>query len=101
MTKSIGRAYVVDSVGVFSPKLTNLEELKAGEVGFVIAGIKDIQGAPVGDTITHVSTPDVPAVPGFQKVKPQVYAGMFPVEDRKSTRLNSSHVAISYAVFCL
>ncbi len=80
MTKSIGRAYVVDSVGVFSPKLTNLEELKAGEVGFVIAGIKDIQGAPVGDTITHVSTPDVPAVPGFQKVKPQVYAGMFPVD---------------------
>ena len=80
ITKSIGRAYVVDSVGVFSPKLTKLEELKAGEVGFVIAGVKDIQGAPVGDTITHVSTPDVPAVPGFQQVKPQVYAGMFPVD---------------------
>ncbi|MDQ2075384.1 translation elongation factor 4 [Marinimicrobium sp. ABcell2] len=80
ITKSIGKAHVVDSVGVFSPKLTKLKELKAGEVGFVIAGVKEILGAPVGDTLTHVHTPDVPAVPGFKKVKPQVYAGMFPVD---------------------
>ncbi|UTF61047.1 translation elongation factor 4 [Gilvimarinus sp. DA14] len=79
LTKSIGKAHVVDSVGVFNPKLTKLKELKAGEVGFIVAGIKDIQGAPVGDTIISSSYPDTEALPGFQKVKPQVYAGMFPV----------------------
>ena len=79
ITKTIGKAQVVDGVGVFSPKPTQLKELKAGEVGFIVAGIKDIQGAPVGDTITHAQTPDVPALAGFQKIKPQVYAGMFPV----------------------
>lgn len=79
ITKTIGKAQMVDNVGVFSPKLTQLKELKAGEVGFIVAGIKDIHGAPVGDTITHASTPDVPALDGFQKIKPQVYAGMFPV----------------------
>lgn len=79
ITKSIGKQQIVDGVGVFNPKLTQLKELKAGEVGFVVAGIKDIHGAPVGDTITHAQTPDVPALEGFQKVKPQVYAGMFPV----------------------
>ncbi len=79
ITKSIGKQQIVDGVGVFNPKLTQLKELKAGEVGFVVAGIKDIHGAPVGDTITHAQTSDVPALEGFQKVKPQVYAGMFPV----------------------
>jgi len=77
--KTIGKSQIVDGVGVFSPKLTQLKELKAGEVGFVVAGIKDIHGAPVGDTITHASTPEVAALEGFQKIKPQVYAGMFPV----------------------
>ncbi|HWV16851.1 MAG TPA: translation elongation factor 4 [Cellvibrio sp.] len=77
--KTIGKAQIVDGVGVFSPKLTQLKELKAGEVGFVVAGIKDIHGAPVGDTITHAATPEVEALEGFQKIKPQVYAGMFPV----------------------
>lgn len=79
ITKTISKPQMVDGVGVFSPKLTQLKELKAGEVGFVVAGIKDIHGAPVGDTITHASTPNVPALDGFQKIKPQVYAGMFPV----------------------
>ena len=79
ITKSIGKSHVVDSLGVFNPKLTKLKELKAGEVGFVIAGIKEILGAPVGDTLTHANTPDTTALPGFKKVKPQVYAGMFPV----------------------
>ena len=58
-TKSIGKAHVVDSVGVFNPKLHKLKELKAGEVGFIVAGIKEIQGAPVGDTIISSSHPDV------------------------------------------
>ena len=79
ITKTLGKAHVVDSIGVFTPKRHETGELKAGEVGFVVAGIKDIHGAPVGDTITHQQSADVEAVPGFQKVKPQVYAGMFPV----------------------
>lgn len=78
VAKSIGRQHQVDSVGIFTPKHTETGELKAGEVGFVIAGIKDIQGAPVGDTIIH-SGSEVESLPGFQKVKPQVYAGLFPV----------------------
>ncbi len=79
VTKSIGRSHVVDSIGVFTPKRKETGVLRAGEVGFVVAGVKDIHGAPVGDTLTHVTTQDVEAVPGFQKVKPQVYAGLFPV----------------------
>ena len=79
LVKSTGQAYGVDNVGIFTPKMEATGELKAGEVGYVIAGIKDIHGAPVGDTLTHAKTPDVKALPGFQKVKPQVYAGLFPV----------------------
>ncbi len=80
ITKSIGKAHVVDQVGVFTPKRHPTGVLKAGEVGFVVAGIKDIHGAPVGDTLTHANTPDTLALPGFKKVKPQVYSGMFPVD---------------------
>ena len=80
VTKSIGRAHVVDSVGVFTPKRKETGVLRAGEVGFVVAGIKDIHGAPVGDTLTHAKgVEEVDMLPGFQKVKPQVYAGLFPV----------------------
>ncbi len=79
VTKSIGRAHVVDNVGVFTPKRKDTGVLRAGEVGFVVAGIKDIHGAPVGDTIIHSGADDVDALPGFKKVKPQVYAGLFPV----------------------
>jgi GTP-binding protein LepA len=79
IVKSVGKAELVDAVGVFTPKRLEKKELKAGEVGYVVAGIKDIHGAPVGDTITHAKTPDVPALPGFKKARPQVYAGLFPV----------------------
>lgn len=79
IAKTIGKPQLVDGLGVFTPKPLQLKELKAGEVGFVVAGIKDIHGAPVGDTLTHAQTPDVEALAGFQKIKPQVYAGMFPV----------------------
>ncbi|WP_110664985.1 translation elongation factor 4 [Salinicola halophilus] len=77
--KSTGRDWEVGDIGFFNPKQHSTGMLRAGEVGFVIAGIKDIHGAPVGDTITHAKTKDVTRLPGFQKVKPQVYAGMFPV----------------------
>jgi len=79
ITKSTGRVHVVDNVGIFTPKRKVKNELRAGEVGFVEASIKEIKGAPVGDTITHASTPNVPSLPGFKKVQAQVYAGLFPV----------------------
>ncbi|HAR75130.1 MAG TPA: elongation factor 4, partial [Psychrobacter sp.] len=78
--KSTKEAHLVGSIGVFTPKPLDTGILEAGEVGFIIAGIKDIAGAPVGDTITHASTPDVDRIPGFKQITPQVYAGMFPVE---------------------
>ena len=78
--KSVGRSHVVDEVGVFTPKRQRRERLRAGDVGYVIAGIKDIRGAPVGDTLVAAADPDVAAVPGFEVVKPQVYAGLFPVK---------------------
>ncbi|WP_249975457.1 translation elongation factor 4 [Vreelandella olivaria] len=77
--KSTGRDWNATEVGIFTPLRKETNILRAGEVGFIVAGIKEIHGAPVGDTITHTKTPDVPRLPGFQKVKPQVYAGMFPV----------------------
>ncbi|GAA3894335.1 translation elongation factor 4 [Halomonas cibimaris] len=76
---STGGDWVSTEVGIFTPLRKQTDVLRAGEVGFLVAGIKDIQGAPVGDTVTHSKTPDVPRLPGFQQVKPQVYAGMFPV----------------------
>ena len=79
LVKSTHQSYQVDDVGVFTPKRLPMGELKAGEVGYIVAGIKEIQGAPVGDTLTHNKTPDVEMLKGFKRVKPQVYAGMFPV----------------------
>ena len=76
---STGRDHGADGVGIFTPKRTPTGVLRAGEVGYMVAGIKDIHGAPVGDTITHTKTPNVATLPGFQKVKPQVYAGLFPI----------------------
>src|SRR3712207_9546269 len=85
---------------------------RSGQVGFIIASIKELKAAKVGDTITHAGKPAAAPLPGFKEVQPQVFAGLFPVEanqydalrdsleklDRKSTRLNSSHANISYAV---
>ncbi|HBZ49399.1 MAG: translation elongation factor 4 [Proteobacteria bacterium] len=79
ITRSNGRVHQVDSVGIFTPKRTETSELKAGEVGYMIAGIKDILGAPVGDTLISTQAPDTDALPGFQRIKPQVYAGIFTV----------------------
>lgn len=76
---STGQSHQIDKVGIFSPKQTDTGILRTGEVGFVIAGIKEIHGAPVGDTLTLTRKPAEKALPGFQKVKPQVYAGIFPI----------------------
>ncbi len=76
--KSVEQNYKIEKLGIFNPKRIEKKELLTGEVGYLIAGIKNIHGAPVGDTITHEKTKDTPAMPGFQKTKPMVYAGLFP-----------------------
>ncbi len=77
---STGRSWQVDQVGHFTPKRIEAEVLETGEVGWVVAGIKEIDGAPVGDTITHESRPCDKALPGFKTVQPRVFAGVFPVQ---------------------
>ena len=76
---STGRSYPVSKVGVFTPKAVDQQSLSAGEVGYVIAGIKEVDGAPVGDTLTLTSSPADEPLPDFKEVKPQVYAGLFPI----------------------
>lgn len=77
---STGRSFQVEALGIFTPKRTDQAALNAGEVGYVIAGIKDIDGAPVGDTLTSADRPATQALPGFQKIQPRVFAGLFPVD---------------------
>ncbi len=79
VVRSTGKQHQADMIGVFTPRRTETGCLMAGEVGFVVAGIKDIKGAPVGDTLISASQQDTLALPGFQSVKPQVYAGIFTV----------------------
>jgi len=76
---STGRNHEVSDIGIYTPKRESTGILRAGEVGYVVAGIKDINGAPVGDTLTHAIHPATEPLPGFKKIKPQVYAGLFPV----------------------
>jgi GTP-binding protein LepA len=80
LVMSTGRRVHVEKVGIFTPKPQDREVLKAGEVGFVVAGIKDIDGAPVGDTLTDAVGPVDKPLPGFQAIKPRVFAGMFPID---------------------
>jgi GTP-binding protein LepA len=77
---STGRSHQVDNVGVFTPKRKQLQRLGAGEVGWVNASIKDVHGAPVGDTLTLASDPAPGPLPGFQEMQPRVFAGLFPVD---------------------
>jgi GTP-binding protein LepA len=79
LVMSTGRVHEVGEVGVFTPKRTPKDKLGAGEVGWVNASIKDVHGAPVGDTLTLASKPAAQALPGFQKMQPRVFAGLFPV----------------------
>ena len=77
---SNGRDYQVADLGIFTPKPVSLEQVSAGSVGYIIAGIKEIDGAPVGDTLTLARCPAQQPLPGFLTVKPQVYAGLFPLQ---------------------
>ena len=79
VVKSTGKVHQADMIGVFTPRRTVTDQLQAGEVGFIVAGIKDIKGAPVGDTLIASGAPDTAALPGFKEVKPQVYAGIFTI----------------------
>ena len=72
--------HLCEQVGVFTPKSRNKESLSAGEVGFIIAGVKELKAARVGDTVTHVQRPAAEALPGFKEIQPQVFAGLYPVD---------------------
>jgi GTP-binding protein LepA len=85
-----GAQYPVEHIGVFTPKSKNLETLAAGQVGFIIAGIKELTAAKVGDTVTLAGKPAEQPLPGFKEVKPQVFAGLYPVEANQYDALRES-----------
>ncbi|RTZ42500.1 elongation factor 4 [Candidimonas sp. SYP-B2681] len=85
-----GKTHLCEHLGVFTPKSEPRKELSAGEVGFVIAGIKELEHAKVGDTITLAGKPASSALPGFKEVKPQVFAGLYPVESSEYDQLRDS-----------
>ncbi len=85
-----GAEYLCEQVGVFTPKSLQRTQLSAGEVGFIISGIKELAAAKVGDTVTHVSKPAKEALPGFKEVKPQVFAGLYPVESSQFEALRTA-----------
>ncbi|KAF3978392.1 MAG: elongation factor 4 [Methylococcales symbiont of Iophon sp. n. MRB-2018] len=79
LVMSTGKAYLAEKIGIFTPKEQETLVLNTGEVGFLVAGIKDIYGAPVGDTITLVDNPAVEVLPGFETIQPRVFSGLYPV----------------------
>ena len=85
-----GALHLVEQVGVFTPRSQARTELSAGGVGFVIAGIKELKDAKVGDTVTHVDRPASSALPGFKEIKPQVFAGLYPVESNQYDSLRDA-----------
>jgi len=85
-----GSQHLTESVGVFTPKSLSRESLSAGQVGFIIAGIKELKAAKVGDTVTLLSRPAATPLPGFKEVQPQVFAGLFPVEANQYDALRDS-----------
>jgi len=87
---STGAQYSCDQLGVFTPRSVGREQLAAGEVGFVIAGIKELEAARVGDTLTLAARPADAPLPGFKEIKPQVFAGLYPVESSEYDQLRDS-----------
>ena len=85
-----GRSNLCEQVGVFAPQSTQRESLSAGQVGFIIAGIKELDSAKVGDTVTHALKPAATALPGFKEVKPQVFAGLYPIESNQYEALRDA-----------
>ncbi len=87
---STGAAYLCEHLGIFTPKAKERDSLAAGEVGYVTAGIKELRAAKVGDTLTHDAKPAAAALPGFKEVKPQVFAGLYPVESSEYEALREA-----------
>jgi GTP-binding protein LepA len=87
---ALGQEYEIDDLGVFSPKAIPAEELSVGEVGFVVANIKRVADAKIGDTITEVSRPTSEPFPGFKELKPMVFAGLYPVESHQYAELREA-----------
>jgi len=87
---STGAAYLCEQVGVFTPKSRAKDALSAGEVGFVIAGIKELKAARVGDTLTRADAPAAQPLPGFKEIKPQVFAGLYPVDSSEYDALRDA-----------
>ena len=87
---STGASHLCEQIGVFTPKAQARDELSAGEVGFVVAGIKELRAAKVGDTLTHADKPTREPLPGFKEVKPQVFAGLYPVESNQYEALRDA-----------
>ncbi len=85
-----GRSNLCEQVGVFAPQSTQRDSLSAGQVGFIIAGIKELDSAKVGDTVTHALKPAAQALPGFKEVKPQVFAGLYPIESNQYEALRDA-----------
>ncbi|MEO5677525.1 MAG: translation elongation factor 4, partial [Usitatibacter sp.] len=85
-----GALHLVEQVGVFTPKSVGRERLSAGGVGFIIAGIKDLKDAKVGDTVTLADNPAAEALPGFKEIQPQVFAGLYPVESNRYEALRDA-----------
>ncbi|MCB5362432.1 elongation factor 4 [Pusillimonas sp. CC-YST705] len=90
MLMASGTTHLCEQIGVFTPKSENRQQLSAGEVGFVITGIKELEHAKVGDTITLAGKPAPEALPGFKEVKPQVFAGLYPVESSEYDQLRDA-----------
>jgi len=85
-----GAQFPVEHIGVFTPKSQDRDSLSAGQVGFIIAGIKELGAAKVGDTVTHMGRKAAAALPGFKEVKPQVFAGLYPIEANQYDALRES-----------
>jgi len=85
-----GASYICEQVGVFTPRSAARDELAAGDVGFITAGIKELKAAMVGDTVTSAARPAKAALPGFKEVKPQVFAGLYPVESNQYEALRNA-----------
>ena len=90
MFMSTQTSYLCEQVGVFTPKSRSKDKLSAGEVGFVIAGIKELKAASVGDTLTLADNPATEALPGFKEIKPQVFAGLYPVDSNEYDALRDA-----------
>lgn len=90
LVMSTGRAYTVDRVGISTPKRIDTDQLEAGDVGWIIANIKEVDGAPVGDTLTQADKPAKQPLPGFKPIKPQVFAGLFPTNSEDYEKLRDA-----------